>query len=233
MSDAHIPALLATPRETPPPPPPPPREGAGVLHVQGFRLRLRLALLKLPCYVDAQSQGKKEQKEAQVAVAAEQVAQEASGQSPSDDGSITQQHFRAQLEVIDKSLRALPATAQVTCTEIAVKRSRVTFVCCGTAAAWPGSAPKLPAATTHRHGRSAVCPSVLQVANQQGRYLARLLNSHHVGAHMDATSPNGLPASVPKFKYRHLGAQLFCFDGAVGLWPDAVRHRFLPRAFCA
>ena len=52
----------------------------------------------------------------------------------------------------------------------------------------------------------------VQVANQQGRYLAKVFNMHRVGQHPDPASCNGLPAVVPPFQYRHLGS--FAYVGA-------------------
>jgi NADH dehydrogenase FAD-containing subunit len=51
-----------------------------------------------------------------------------------------------------------------------------------------------------------------QVANQQGRYLAKVFNMHRVGQQPDPASRNGLPAVVPAFQYRHLGS--FAYVGA-------------------
>ena len=52
----------------------------------------------------------------------------------------------------------------------------------------------------------------MQVANQQGRYLAKVFNMHRVGQQPDPASRNGLPAVVPPFQYRHLGS--FAYVGA-------------------
>lgn len=50
------------------------------------------------------------------------------------------------------------------------------------------------------------------MANQQGRYLARVFNMHRVGFRPDPAAAHGLPASVPNFHYRHLGT--FAYVGA-------------------
>lgn len=134
------------------------------------------------------------------AVKADQAATGATApkSEESSERVFTQEEFRAQLDSIDKSLRALPATAQActvhmcNCRSLLVRELLHHLVYCHT--------PSKPVAIR------------MQVANQQGRYLAKVFNMHRVGQQPDSASRNGLPAAVPPFQYRHLGS--FAYVGA-------------------
>lgn len=62
------------------------------------------------------------------------------------------------------------------------------------------------------YGSLSVRPCCVQVANQQGKYLASVFNGHRIHPQPDAATPNGLPPDVPRFKYRHLGASHFAYE---------------------